>query len=255
MISIPVKKTVYGPLTKLKDLEKAIAKSGQPFGVDWSGPASNVNPAWPSNITYYQYLGFGLHTGIDIPVQTGTEIFASADGKVVELSTKITAGLGIVIYHKELNLKTVYWHLQDMLVEVGQVVKEGDLIGHSDNTGYSLGPHLHFETKITDEHGLSIRHADPMPYFADNEMKRIISLENSDDQYLVESGRIFKIPDLATLSYLRDELKITNGAVEVVRSPEFNQYLVGRDIPSVEVARKISELYPVLKDAYEPNKK
>lgn len=170
ILNFPVKQTVWGLINNVGDLNKAIQKSGQPFGVDWSGPACNVVPTAPCDKTYYQYLGFGLHQGIDIPVSTGTEVYAVADGKVVELSDVTTRGIGVVIYHPDLKLKTLYWHLLSHKVALGDQVKKGDLIAISDNTGYSIGPHLHFEVKTTDEHGLSIKSVDPMPYFSDDKM-------------------------------------------------------------------------------------
>ncbi len=93
----PVKKCVWGAINSQADLEKYIAKSGQPFGVDMSGPACEVSPTFPCDKTYYEYLGFGLHKGIDIPVATGTEVYASMSGKVVRISDSITQGIGVVI--------------------------------------------------------------------------------------------------------------------------------------------------------------
>lgn len=170
MLNLPVRKTVWGPVNTFEDLRKAIMKSGQPFGVDWSGPACEVNPSFSCDKTYYQYLGFGLHSGIDIPVSTGTEIFAVADGKCVEISDVPTRGLGVVLFHPALKLKTVYWHNKENKVIVGQEVKVGELIAISDNSGYSKGPHLHFEVKITDEHGVSIKPVDPFLYFTGKDM-------------------------------------------------------------------------------------
>lgn len=162
----PIKSTVWGPLNSKESLLYAINKSGQPFGVDWSGPACNVIPTAPCNVTYYQYLGFGLHQGIDLPCPTGTEIYASADGKVQQVSDVVTQGIGLVLWHKELNLKTVYWHLKSHSVNLGDTVKEGDIIAISDNTGYSIGPHLHFEVKLTDSHGNTVKAVDPVPYIS-----------------------------------------------------------------------------------------
>jgi murein DD-endopeptidase MepM/ murein hydrolase activator NlpD len=164
MITIlcPVKKTVWGPLNNLTDLKYAINKSGQPFGVDWSGPACNVIPTAPCDKTYYQYLGFGLHGGIDLPVASGTPIYAAHNGSICEISDKPTQGLGVVIYDAVQRIKTVYWHLLSFPVKIGDRVKQGDLIGLSDNTGYSTGNHLHFELKLTDDHGVSQKNIDPL---------------------------------------------------------------------------------------------
>ena len=174
MLSLPVRKTVWGNVNTIEDLEKAINKSGQPFGVDWSGPACNYDPSFPCDKTYYQYLNFNppsnLHAGIDIPCASGTEVYAVADGKVVQIESVTTKGLGIVVYHEKLRLKSLYWHLKDIPVTLGQSIQGGAFLAHSDNTGYSAGNHLHLEFKITDEHGISIKSVDPIPYFKDENM-------------------------------------------------------------------------------------
>lgn len=161
----PVTHTVHGPLKSQADLVHAIAKSGQSFGVDESGPACNVIATAPCNQTYYEYLGLGLHKGIDIPVSTGTEVYAMADGKVSRVSDNITSGIGVVIYHPQFSIESVYWHLKSHSVFPGDEVKTGQLIGISDNTGYSEGPHLHAQINQTNEHGMSGQAIDPMPYF------------------------------------------------------------------------------------------
>lgn len=187
----PVKKTVWGQVNNLDDLKNHIAKSGQPFGVDWSGPASEFNPAYPSNVSLYQYLNFNpptnTHSGVDIPVTTGTEIFSSTNGIIKEVSESLTKGLGVVVYDPLQRCKTLYWHLRDFPVKVGDHVKAGDLIGYSDNTGYSKGPHLHWELKLTDEQGNSLNSVDPMPYLVwhspmtENEVKALQVLEGYQD--------------------------------------------------------------------------
>lgn len=190
----PVDHTIWGPLKSQKNLEYAIAKSGQPFGVDLSGPACNTVPSAPCNITYYQYLGFGLHKGIDIPVGTGTDIRAVADGKVSRVSDNVTSGIGVVIYHQDMACESVYWHLKSHSVFPGDTIKTGQLIGISDNTGYSTGPHLHLQFNQTNEHGQSGQAFDPMPYFVWNndmltekDVRKLQALEGYKD----ESGVLY----------------------------------------------------------------
>src|SRR3990167_2806427 len=161
-ISIPIKKTVYGPVNTVEDLRKAIAKSGQFFGQDLSGPACNYNASYPCNQTLYEYMGWGLHKGLDIPVATGTDIYAAHDGYIQKTSETASQGIGIVI-RKEFEYETVYWHNKENKFKVGDTVKAGDLIAISNNTGFSGGPHLHFEFKLWD--GSKYEAVDPMPYF------------------------------------------------------------------------------------------
>jgi murein DD-endopeptidase MepM/ murein hydrolase activator NlpD len=194
-LKCPVTHTVWGAIKSLADMERAIIKSGQPFGVDWSGPADETIPGAPHDKTYYQYLGFGLHSGIDLPVSAGTEIYASTDGTVCEISDKITNGLGVVIYDSTQKIKTLFWHLKSYNVVLGQEVKAGDLIGLSDNTGYSKGNHLHFALKETDEHGISIKAIDPMPYFVFNKTM------TEKEVKLLYVLAFYREPDVSELAY------------------------------------------------------
>ena len=168
-IICPVKRTRWGELKTKADLVSIIRTYGQFFGVDQSGPACNYNSAYPCDQSLYQYMGWGPHKGIDIPLNEGEEIFAVADGKVVRISDSVTQGLGIVIRHP--NLETVYWHNKQNLVSVGQEVKQGDLIAYADSTGFSSGHHIHFETRKTDDLGNFVEYLDPLPLISfENEM-------------------------------------------------------------------------------------
>lgn len=87
------------------------------------------------------------HGGVDFALKIGEPIYAVFDG-VVRVA-QINGGYGkmILIRHYN-NLETLYAHLDKINVKVGQEVKAGDIIGMSGNTGFSTGPHLHFETRL-----------------------------------------------------------------------------------------------------------
>ena len=87
------------------------------------------------------------HTGIDIAVPQGTPVPASNSGRVVFAGEVIITGNTVVIEHGG-GLKTYYFHLSKLCCEAGDKLKQGDLIGEVGTTGYSTGPHLHFEVKI-----------------------------------------------------------------------------------------------------------
>lgn len=98
--------------------------------------------------------GVRPHTGCDIAAPLGTEVFASADGEVLELfksyGVKQGAGYGnqILIRHKSPSGETFlskYAHLEKVFVEKNGKVKKGQKIGTVDSTGTSTGHHLHFE--------------------------------------------------------------------------------------------------------------
>lgn len=89
-----------------------------------------------------------LHTGTDFGVPCGTPVFATADGTVISAGPGGGDGNRIVIDHgivSGVDLVTTYNHLSSFAV-TGGVVKRGQLIALSGNTGYSTGCHLHFET-------------------------------------------------------------------------------------------------------------
>ncbi len=124
--------------------------------------ANEIN--WP--LANYRYGGvfFGdeVHTGIDIPVKTGTPIYAAGPGRInwagyglYSGSTENTDdpyGLAVVIRHdfgyQGQTLYTVYGHMSRIDVQRGEKVESGDMLGLSGATGNVTGPHLHFEVRI-----------------------------------------------------------------------------------------------------------
>lgn len=85
-----------------------------------------------------------FHNGIDIAAATGTGVYSYASGTVISVSQNNTLGKYIAIDHGN-GLVTRYLHLSKFNVEKGDKVSTGDRIGSVGNTGYSTGPHLHFE--------------------------------------------------------------------------------------------------------------
>jgi poly-gamma-glutamate capsule biosynthesis protein CapA/YwtB (metallophosphatase superfamily) len=87
------------------------------------------------------------HLGVDLDADTGTNVFAINDGQVVGVLDLIDYGNTIVVDHG-VGIFSLYLHLDKFKVELGQEVKKGQVIGLSGNTGYSIGPHLHFSVKL-----------------------------------------------------------------------------------------------------------
>lgn len=87
------------------------------------------------------------HTGIDLAAGTGTPIAAAATGIVTAVTTLRAYGRVIVIAHNG-GLSTMYAHLSGFNVSVGQGVAVGDTIGFVGSSGWSTGPHLHFEVHV-----------------------------------------------------------------------------------------------------------
>ncbi len=88
-----------------------------------------------------------LHYGIDYGIPTGTSVNACADGKIVMAENRISTGWSVVIEHLP-GLYSLYYHLDSLNVEKGQMVKQGELIGLSGATGLATGPHLHWEVRL-----------------------------------------------------------------------------------------------------------
>ena len=86
------------------------------------------------------------HTGVDLPLPTGTPVYAAFDGRVRCSMYNRGYGNVVVIRHAS-GLETTYAHLSARKVEPGDYVSAGDVIGLGGSTGRSTGPHLHFETR------------------------------------------------------------------------------------------------------------
>jgi murein DD-endopeptidase MepM/ murein hydrolase activator NlpD len=95
------------------------------------------------------YVGGGseIHDGIDIGVPQGTPIRAPQRGRVVLAEFQKVRG-GIVIIDHGLGVHSAYFHQSVILVKVGDVLEQGDLIGRVGTTGLSTGAHLHWEMRI-----------------------------------------------------------------------------------------------------------
>lgn len=86
------------------------------------------------------------HQGVDIPLKTGDPVYATFTGKV--RMSKYLGGYGnVVVIRHENGIETFHGHLSKRMVEAGDWVNAGDVIGLGGSTGRSTGPHLHFETR------------------------------------------------------------------------------------------------------------
>ncbi len=88
-----------------------------------------------------------FHSGYDFAAQRGTRILAGADGMVVYLGRLGNYGKTIELYHGK-GISTLYGHLSDYRVELGDFVSKNDVIGIIGSTGRSTGLHLHYEIRV-----------------------------------------------------------------------------------------------------------
>ena len=88
-----------------------------------------------------------LHYGIDYGIPTGSEVAACAPGKILMAEDRLSTGWSICIEHLP-GLYSLYYHMSELNVTEGQLVKQGDIIGLSGATGLATGPHLHWEIRL-----------------------------------------------------------------------------------------------------------
>ena len=89
----------------------------------------------------------GKHTGTDIAMPIGSPVEAAMDGKVVSTNAGADYGTSIVLDHGN-GYQTVYGHLSERLVNLGDSVSKGQKIAKSGDSGNSTGPHLHYEVRF-----------------------------------------------------------------------------------------------------------
>lgn len=132
--------------------------------------ADEIN--WPSQNYRYggEFFEDVIHTGVDIPAPEGTPVLAAGPGKVVWAGYGVYRGgndptdpygLAVTIRHdfgyQDQPLYTVYGHLNQVDVAVGQHVETGDQLGLVGKTGRVTGPHLHFEVRLENNDFYSTR--------------------------------------------------------------------------------------------------
>ena len=132
----------------------------------------------------YGYRHRRMHRGVDLGYPEGTPVATAWDGIVrISKGTANTGGYGnLVVIRHDNGLETYYGHLSRRLVNPGQMVKAGDIIGLGGNTGRSYGSHLHFEVRYLGN---------------DINPNRLIDFENFKTKYdtLYISGYTVSVPN------------------------------------------------------------
>ena len=90
---------------------------------------------------------YKLHTGVDIGAPMGANFIATNDGVVTKAGYNGAYGNMVIIDHGG-GISTLYAHGSEIVVQVGQQVKQGDIVLKVGSTGYSTGPHAHFEVRV-----------------------------------------------------------------------------------------------------------
>lgn len=129
----------------------------QSFGEDYIGG----DMIWPipgyTNITSQYGMRthpitglYSLHTGTDVGAPTGTNFVAAASGVVTKAGYNKYYGNMVIIDHGG-GVQTLYAHGSEIVVKLGDLVSKGDVVLKVGSTGYSTGPHAHFEIRINGE--------------------------------------------------------------------------------------------------------
>jgi murein DD-endopeptidase MepM/ murein hydrolase activator NlpD len=140
---------ITGPENELWESQVLAATPDKLWDVAFTAPVDTAYAdCWPSifgsrrSYNDSEYIFF--HTGLDFCGQVGFSIYAPADGVVVYTGELVVRGNATVINHGW-GIYTAYMHQSEILVNVGERVEGGQLIGLVGNTGRVIGPHLHFE--------------------------------------------------------------------------------------------------------------
>jgi murein DD-endopeptidase MepM/ murein hydrolase activator NlpD len=167
--SVREEKSSY--LKALEELEKTsqqleqLIRNAQPGGNATTGTGTYTWPTpgyraitSPYGMRYHPILkDRRMHTGVDIGAPMGATIVAADSGTVIHAGTMGGYGQTLVIDHSN-GISTLYAHQSRFLVGNGASVEKGQAIGKVGSTGWSTGPHLHFEVRINGSY------TDPMPY-------------------------------------------------------------------------------------------
>ncbi len=149
---------------KLKAQQEAAARAAAAASNPYTGGVMQ----WPVSGIYQITSNYGnrtnpisrrkeFHTGVDLKANMGTPILAANDGTVLSAGYRSGYGYTVVVSHGG-GISTLYAHNSKLVVSAGDKVSRGQTIAKAGSTGYSTGPHLHFEVRVNGDT------VDPMKY-------------------------------------------------------------------------------------------
>jgi murein DD-endopeptidase MepM/ murein hydrolase activator NlpD len=207
-------------------------------------PIAGNQKNWPDPDYRYGGIFFEpnqVHTGLDIPAAKGTPVFAAGSGRVVwagwglytlKPSNKTDPyGLAVVVLHDfgfdNLPLYTVYAHLDRVDVILGQWLQAGDKLGLVGKTGFTTGPHLHFEIRVGENTFFSTRN--PELWLVPPQGWGVLAARLTDSYDHV-------ISDLEINLYSEETgmewTSLTYPDIGVINDPYYQENLVFSDLPS-----------------------
>ncbi|MBB6418687.1 M23 family metallopeptidase [Streptomyces massasporeus] len=169
-------KVAKAEAVKAEKAAKAAAakKAAEKKAAEKKAAAKKAKPSWVDPVKKYSLsasfaqnggMWAHKHSGQDFAVPSGTQVVATHGGTVVKAGGNGAGdgpayGNAVVIKHGN-GTYSQYAHLSKVTVHVGQIVKTGQEIAKSGNTGNSSGPHLHFEIRTTPNYGSAV---DPVKF-------------------------------------------------------------------------------------------
>lgn len=137
-------------LIRQKQTEQLGFAPGDPGAASVEGFIVPTNASIGSGFGLRVHPIFGrtrMHSGVDMGGPTGQPIWAAKEGRVIFAGRKGGYGNAVIIQH-EGNVATLYAHLSGFQTSEGDWVDQGEVVGLMGSTGWSTGPHLHFEVRI-----------------------------------------------------------------------------------------------------------
>ena len=149
------------------------------FGTEWKLPLDETRITSEFGFRRYRW-----HHGTDLKLNVGDPIYSTFDG-IVRIRSYDRNGYGyyVVVRHKN-GLETLYGHMSKILVDVGQEIKAGDILGLGGNTGRSTGPHLHYEIRYQ---GLSINPTEVFDFAAGKIKSEVYMITSSSFDHVVKT--------------------------------------------------------------------
>lgn len=145
---------------QIAEWSRQLARKRGQISLQW--PVSPVRITSPFGMRWHPIAQQRrMHWGIDLAASYGQPVRAAESGRVVEAGWRGGYGNTVIILHGTVNgntYATLYGHNSRLAVSVGQEVQAGQVIAYAGSTGYSTGPHVHFEVWVN---GKAV---DPIPY-------------------------------------------------------------------------------------------
>ena len=201
-----------------------------------------VSQAFGNNPAYYSQFGFKGHEGVDWATPNGVKVFAPFDAVVVRDNDNPKGdnyGEYVVLWDPAQKCAVWFCHLKENYVSVNQQVKKGDVIGLTDNTGNTTGPHLHVNFCETDAIGYRINTGNGYKGFLNILDPQLVKWVLSQNPNPPAGADMYNGYDLNN----KESMKV---AVDVMRKVLNHEYVPAADVAAI--SQKNAELQTAIDD-------